>query len=155
MSSGRYCIDTSSLIHGWVRAYPLEVFPTFWGQLQELVADKTVFAPQVVEWELETMDDDLLKWCKEAGLFLGLDDDLQGAVSEVLLRHEKIIRAGRGVSDADVWVVAAAKVIGATVVSEENLTGKKSKPRIPDVCLSEGVDHVNLLSFLRTTGWTF
>lgn len=45
--SQRYSVDTSSLIHAWRRAYPIDVFETLWTHLEKMIEE--VCWPSVIQ----------------------------------------------------------------------------------------------------------
>jgi hypothetical protein len=52
-------------------------------------------------------------------------------------------------SKADLWIIAAARVRGSTVVTQEVAAGSGSrKVRIPDVCAHFGVRCINTFTFM-------
>jgi hypothetical protein len=61
------------------------------------------------------------------------------------------LKKGRG--QADPFVVALARVRGATVVTEEH--AKPTAPKIPDACRRFGIRCINLLEFIREMRWKF
>ena len=61
-----YCIDTSSLIDLWRRHYPPDVFQTLWEKdIEALIFQGEIIAPQEVFNELKQKDDELFKWVKK------------------------------------------------------------------------------------------
>ena len=48
----KYSIDTSSILEGWRRHYPLDVFPGLWDQLDSLIADGDLRSTEEVLHEL-------------------------------------------------------------------------------------------------------
>lgn len=71
----KYCIDTSSLLDGWVRHYPPDVFPSFWKNLEGMIEVGELIAPDEVLRELAKKEGDTLhQWAKQqGGLFYPLD----------------------------------------------------------------------------------
>jgi Domain of unknown function (DUF4411) len=59
----------------------------------------------------------------------------------------------KGMPVADPFVVAAAKIRGACVVTEEKL--KKNAARIPNVCEHFDVLYTNMEGFMEDEGWQF
>ena len=47
-----YSVDTSALTEGWVRLYPLTVFPTLWHQMDSLIRKQRLMAVDEVLHEL-------------------------------------------------------------------------------------------------------
>src|SRR4051794_21824733 len=126
----KYSIDTSSLIEGFRRIFPYDIFPTFWNEdLPALIESGDLRATEIVRWELEAEDDEVLQWVREyEGLFLSIDEDIQRQVKAILIDHFRMLHAGR--SGADPFVIALARMNIATVVCEER-RGKPTAPKIP------------------------
>lgn len=82
------------------------------------------------------------------------DEAIQRATSEVLAQHQLLMKATKNRHGADPFVIATARVKNLTVVTEEK-GGTPVKPKIPSVCQGLGVPCVDVLSFLRTQGWSF
>ena len=55
--------------------------------------------------------------------------------------------------NADCFVIARAKALGATVVTLEKFTGSGAK--IPDICKRFNVDCISLSEFMKTEKWVF
>lgn len=151
-----HCIDTSSLIHAWARAYPPANFPGIWRDLEGLIASGTLVAPDEVKGEIAKMDDDLRAWSKEHDqLFLPLIPEVQTHAKVVLRSFPRLVDTRRGRNPADPFVIGLAMHRGFTVVTNELPTGKVSKPNIPDVCLELKVPCINLLGLIQVKGWTY
>ena len=153
----RYSIDTSALIHGWVRAYPPDVLPALWDRLDELIARGRLLASKEVLLELEKKADDLYAWCKERdAMFVEIDDAIQVHMATVMGKYPKLVDTAKGKSGADPFVIALAMVHDPvlTVVTEEK-GGTASSPRIPYVCQQEGVRPISLLELIREQQWKF
>ncbi|MGZ5456311.1 MAG: DUF4411 family protein [Thermoanaerobaculia bacterium] len=71
--------------------------------------------------------------------------------------HFQMLVSGKarlaGKPAADPFVIAAAKVLGGTVVSEE--TKKPNAARIPNVCEHFGIPCLSVEGFLAAKGWRF
>lgn len=152
---GPYCFDTSALLECWSRSYPPDVFPGLWEKLNDLVAFRRIISPDEVRVELSKQEDDLKKWVDARPfMFLPLEEPLQVATAEVLREHPLLMKATKNRNGADPFVIAAAKLNGYTVVTEEQ-GGSDRKPKIPSVCRALGVPCIDVLRFLREQGWTF
>ena len=56
---------------------------------------------------------------------------------------------GKFLDGADLWIIAAAKVTGATVVTQETLAGAGTKKiKIPNVCAVFEVDCINTFTMI-------
>jgi Domain of unknown function (DUF4411) len=143
----RYSIDTSALIHGWVRAYPPDVMPALWDRLDRLIADGRLLASKEVLLELEKKAD---------AMFVEIDDAIQIHMATVMGTYPKLVDTAKGKSGADPFVVALAMAHNPTltVVTEEK-GGSAGSPKIPYVCQQEDIRFISLLQFIREEGWTF
>lgn len=148
-----FSIDTSALIHAWVRAYPPDVVPTFWERFEDCIAGDIVIASREVMGELEAKVDDLHAWAKQrSAMFREIDDNVQSCVVRLMDRYPKLVDERTNKSAGDPWVVALASVHGLTVVTQE-VGGSDTRPKIPSVCEAEGIRCVNLLEFMRDLKW--
>lgn len=151
-----YCIDTSSLLHGWLRAYPPKRFPGLWKALDNLIAEKRLVASLEVYTELCKKDDEVAEWAKERkeALFVDIDEAVQVAVVNIMANFPKLVDTGKGKSGGDPFVIALALARGLAVVTQE-AGGTADKPRIPFVCEQYGIRSLNLLSLIDEEDWTF
>ncbi len=148
-----YSIDTSALMHGWVRTYPISVpmFEPVWEKLDELIESGRLRASIEVLNEIKKKDDDLAKWCQERlSMFVDIEDDvIQHRVIEVLAKYPRLIDTRKGRDGADPFVIAYA-LTGTpfhTVVTEEQ-GGTLIKPKIPMVCEAEEIRCINLMRLI-------
>src|SRR5690242_13999737 len=112
---GVYCIDTSSLLEAWVRAYPRAVFPSLWDKVEALIADARLCSPEEVQREIEKKEDELNTWAKaQTGLFVPLDADQAIEVKRILRDVPLLVDSSKGRSGGDPWVIALAKLRGHT-----------------------------------------
>lgn len=153
-----YCVDTSSLIHAWARAYPPKRFPALWAALDRLIDAGRLVASIEVYSELQKKDDDVFAWAKDRKekLFRDIDEDVQAAVIDVMAKYPKLVDTSTGKSGGDPFVIAVAVAIGPNccVVTEE-AGGSDRSPKIPHVCRQEGIDHTNLLGMIEREEWVF
>jgi len=73
----------------------------------------------------------------------------------VLAQHPKLMGTGGNRNAADPFVIGLAHARGCVVVTEETLSGRLDKPRIPDVCIALGLPWTNLVGFIGQQGWQF
>jgi len=153
-----YCVDTSSLIHAWARAYPPQRFPGLWAAFDDLIEAGRMVASIEVYNELQKKDDDVFAWAKERkdALFRDIDDDTQSAVITVMAKYPKLVDTSTGKSGGDPFVIAQAIALGSSccVVTQE-VGGSDRSPKIPYVCRQEGIDCINLLDMIQREQWTF
>ena len=80
-----YCIDTSALIDMHTNHYPPDIFPGLWKDLESLVDQGLLIAPDEVFHEICVKDDGLAKWGKSnKKMFIPLDVDQSQEVSRIL-----------------------------------------------------------------------
>ena len=154
-----YCIDTSSLIHAWRRAYPIQNFQGFWDRIDELIEAGRLFSSIEVLNELGKRDDDLCDWAKvREDIFLDIEgDDLQFKVAEILRRYPLLVDTRKNRSAADPFVIAVASLANPSlvVVTQEGPANNIDKPRIPDVCAAENLNCMPILGLIIEEDWRF
>jgi len=153
-----YSIDTSGLLDGWKRRYPPDVFPIIWDNLTDLIESGSLISTDEVLTELKAGDDDIYLWASEREkMFLPLDAEIQQAVTDVLARHSSWIPQDRSRNMADPFVIAVAIARCCTVVSAETLSTspKPERVKIPNVCNTFGIRHIEFLDLMREQGWVF
>ncbi len=100
---------------------------------------------------------------KAKRFFLPLDNEIQLAVAEILtdpINSKVLDKKKIGKNEADVFVIATAKVYGFKVVSNEKYVQPidvliARKIGIPNVCQNLNIPHLNFLEFLREQNWRF
>ena len=149
-----YCFDTSVFINARQRDYPPDVFPTVWNNIEQLIRNLHILAPEEVRVELERKDDEVLKWALErAYMFIPIDAAIQLAVTDILRQYPRLIDTRKGRSGADPFVVALAQIRDLTVVTYEKKTVNMDKPNIPDVCNALSIEQVRLVDLARREQW--
>ena len=152
----RYSIDTSALLEAWRRQYPPDVIPALWDGLDNLIRSGDLRATEEVLHELERKDDDVFEWARSrSDFFVEIDAAIQTAVQAILRNHRKLLDTRKTRSGADPFVIALAQLNGATVVTNERMTGSLDRPNIPDVCASLRIRCINIIGLIREQGWVF
>ena len=146
-----YCIDTSSLVHAWRRAYPPKRFSGLWNAFDQLIDDGRLVATIEVYHELKKKDDEIFEWAKvrKESMFLEIDDDVQGEVVRIMQTYPKLVDTGKGKSGGDPFVIAQA------LAGNPRLVVVTQEARIPFVCDREGVRHIDLLTLIEEEDWSF
>jgi hypothetical protein len=150
-----YVIDTGALIDLWRRRYPRDVFPTLWDNVDRMIQDGEIIAPQEVLHELEKQRDDLCAWAKKQKIFFSLDAEQLKWVKDIMSRFPSLIDPRSTDPDADPFVIALAISKGWSVISSENRAGRGQWMKIPDVCDHYGLKCLPLLDFFREKQWNF
>jgi hypothetical protein len=150
-----YVIDTSALINLWRVHYCPDVFQTLWNKdLEEIIHRKLLIAPQEVFNELQSRDDDLLKWAKNhRDMFIGLDKEQITEVRDIEKKYPELIDNKKTTAVADPFVIALAISKDWAVITSE--MSSPGKPRIPDVCKQYRVKCIGIMEFLREMGWEY
>lgn len=144
-----------------LKNYYVTTFATLWAFIDGLVAAGRLVSVREVFKELDNYNepDSIQDWAKlNRDIFAVPSNEELLVVQDILaiphfqpLIGNKAILKGTPV--ADPFVVAAAKVSGGTVVTEEAL--KPNAAKIPNVCQHFGVPCMNLQTFMLQQGWTF
>ncbi|MFE6620295.1 DUF4411 family protein [Streptomyces sp. NPDC057740] len=151
-----YSFDTSSILNGRRDLMPPGIFPTLWSNIESMIAGGAIRSVDVVLEELSRRDDDAHTWAKmQSDLFVPLHEGIQRSTSRILAAHPKLLGRGGGRNGADPFVIGLALLSGGCVVTEETLSGRIDKPRIPDVCEAMNVPWVNLIGFIAQQQWSF
>lgn len=163
MSSNCYIIDTSSLVK-LNRNNPLDVFPTIWKKLEQLIKENRLIAPKEVLLEITQNDDQLSKWAKnQQKMFKNPTQKQIEIVKKILDKFPSLIDVERKY-DADPWVIALATemanspqktlfTVKRLIVTEEIRRGEKV--RIPFVADDFSIDSIDVISMFREEGWKF
>lgn len=153
-----YSFDTSSLIHAWRRSYPIDNFPGFWENLDDLIADGHACCAEEIINELKKKDDELYGWCKDHqdAFVVPFDDDQQIRMAEILGKYPRLVDTKKNRSEGDPFVIALALSHNPelTVVTQESF-GSVRSPRIPDVCKAKGIRCIGLLDVISEQNWKF
>jgi len=150
-----YCFDTNILIDLFRRKYPSDVFDTLWKNIELEITAGRIMIPREVMREIETNDDELLKWLKTRQGVLVRTPDIQQFqhVQDILKIFPRLIDPNKTVPDADPFLIALAMAEKATVVTSENFSGVGSRPKIPNVCTHFGVRYLSLVDYFRDKKW--
>lgn len=149
-----YCIDTSALVDCWWKHYPPDVFPTVWRGLEQLAQRGQLVATEEVRTELARRLDDLHRWATgQPVLFFAIDAAIQVRVQVIVTQFPNLVGPGPTQSYADPFVIALAQLRGFAVVTSEQRTNNRAKPKIPDVCIALSVPYMNLIEMFRQQGW--
>jgi len=152
-----YSVDTSALIDGLERYYPEEHFPGLWEKVDELVDDGRLIISEEVWEEAQTKDAVVQAWCepRKDSIVIPTDTAVAQEVQRILATHQRLVMNLKGRNRADPFVIAVARIRGATVVTGEGSDGTENRPKIPYVCERLGIECVKFVDVIRLEGWTF
>jgi hypothetical protein len=168
-----YIIDTSSLIQ-IKDHYDRRILPGIWKDLEQLIIDQRLIAPEELKKEILEGDDSLVPWVhKHARMFYPNGDLIESTQNIVLKRFPKMAKEDSEKPNADPFVVALALTISEDpqqalisynpiVVSDEKsdlLKNPKLPPsqvkKIPDVCGYFRLECINHLEMFKLEGFRF
>lgn len=145
----KYVFD-SNVFMNLQQRQPIDVYPSVWDKISELMEEGTVTSSQEVYEEILVGDDYLSEWAKQRSTrFLLTDEEIQRVVRDILSNHRGLVEGGKKKNNADPFVIALAKINMCTIVSEEIPTNNPNSPKIPDVCSVLGINCINFVDFSR------
>lgn len=159
-----YLLDSNVFIQAKNQYYSFETFPVFWDWLDVEENQGHIAFIQLICDELLKGNDRLAEWARErknSGWFLpNTDTELQEFFPQIAewvmkqpFRHTAKLKF---LDEADPWLIAKAKVIGATVVTlEAYKPDTKRKVEIPNVCRAFDIPYITTFELLRQRGAIF
>jgi len=152
-----YLIDSNVLMTAANSYYSFDTVPSFWDWLADVcdngpvatvteVRDEVEYPIALVDWVDERDEDTFFIDVSDPSI----QDNYTELANWVVAQSYGAEYIGKFLSGADLWLIAAAKKLGASVVTEEKAAGVGSrKVQIPDVCLAFNLRCVNTFSLLR------
>ena len=154
-----YVFDTGAFSFLFRNIYH-EVFPSMWDSFESLVGDGNVTSTLEVYREInDSAIVDMRTWAgQRKDLFPAPTPTEALEVNGIfaiphfqnLIGSKNLQRGGRS---ADPFVIARAKLLGATVVTTEKW--KPNAAKIPNVCDHFHVDYCDVRGFMNREGWEF
>lgn len=144
--------DASSMIYAWDN-YPIGQFPGLWIWMADRLAQGVIQMPEVAIEEVGHKVPECVTWLWKAGI---QKMPMTEAVLLEALRIKGLLeieedKYGAGVDENDLYIIAAAKLSGCELVTDEAFqpspNKKKRNWKIPAVCNIESV-HVPWMGFL-------
>jgi len=157
-------LDANVFIEAKNFYYRFDTFPGFWEWLDAQRANGELASIGPIRDELLKGNDDLAAWIKDrkkTGWFLAVDDmDTQRNLAQiadwVMAQPFKEAAKSEFLGGGDPWLIAKAKTIGATVVTQETFDAKsRKKVKIPNVCDAFNVLWIDTFDMIQQTGATF
>ncbi len=152
-----YVFDAGPFIDIFNHYYP-EQFPSFWERFNEYIGNGTIVSVRSVKRELEERGDDLSDFVKQHDIFTMPTNEETSFIATIFQeRHFEYLISKRarlmGKEVADPYVIAKAKILGASVVTQEKF--KETAAKIPNVCQHFEIPCINLETFMRNENWFF
>ena len=155
--------DASSALYAWDN-YPIENLPTLWSWLESEVSTGRIVIPRVALDEIGHISPECRQWLHNIGGFNPVEVDNVIAFNALLIKGELGVQNdqyGTGVDVNDVIIMATAKALGFTLISNESrqpfLSPNKKKYKIPAVCnlQSVAVTCINFTDLIRSSNRVF
>lgn len=152
-----YIFDTNIFIRS-KNEMPIDLWPTFWTRVAEMIAAKKVFSNEAVKSEIEKGNDELTDWISQnatEGFYISNDADVMQKYAGVLnwaqsCTHFRSEAIAEFAQVADAFLVATAAAKGYTLVTNENSDPLcRRRVKIPDACNALGVRCRDLNDVLR------
>lgn len=166
----KFILDANVLIEAHRRYYAFDLAGTFWDALVTWGGQKILGVPQAVYEEIANEKDELASWLRKhrAVLIIRPDHSVFSSAKEIAQfiqsRYEPSI-SQLFLDSADLWVVAHAKALSATVVTLEaprqeiptRKTGRIGgrKISLANVCRHFHINHINTFDMLRQLQFRF
>lgn len=153
-----YSFDTSALIDGVERYYPIDHFPALWENLDQLIAQGRLRISEEAWDESVAADAPLKEWLTEDGAQRerakhDTDAAVASIAGSIAATYPNWSKKG-GKSGADPFVIAVAEVVTGKVISGEK-NGGPSRPKIPYVCSQRRTPHGEVVDVIRDEQWRF
>ena len=151
MSEPKYVFDTNVFII-LKNNYPsdISIFTPLWEKIETMFKDGIIISSEEVIEEIERGNDSLIDWVKiRKNFFYKSDEPLQQNVREILQRFGALVTKPKKPSGADPFVIALARQMNCTVVTEEKRDGNDINPKIPFICDYYNIQCIKFVDFLR------
>jgi hypothetical protein len=167
-----YVVDTSFLIEVHKR-YPQKTLPGIWKDIEALIREGRIVAPEYVKSEINRQDDDLKDWVNDhSEMFESTSPELLATTGIVVNRFTRTARAMSLKPDhADPFVIGLAMKLGkqsrfeprtVVVVAEEKSKLAENADlrdaeieKIPDVCRKFGIPCLSHLEMFKREWFRF
>lgn len=151
----KYVFDSNIFIN-LERRQPIDIFPSLWEKIGELMDQGTIISSQEVYDELLIGSDDLEKWAKNRKkCFYPSSVPVQQKVRTILATYRGLVEGGKKKNSADPFVIALAGIEQCAVVTEEVRTRNLKSPKIPDICDEYQIECIDFVTFAREQRLSF
>jgi hypothetical protein len=152
-----YVFDTSAFLD-LNKFYPKR-FPTLWSAVEDLIAAQKILSVKEALRELQNKDDFIAEWAKNREEIFCVPDEQEARFVSTIyqVRHfqfgvekRKMLNGGY---IADPFIVAKAKVLGRTVVTNEKI--KENAAKIPNICKHFEIECLDFEGFMELEDLVF
>ncbi|PZO17234.1 MAG: hypothetical protein DCE87_04715 [Betaproteobacteria bacterium] len=153
----KYCIDTCAIVDAGERYYPIDVFPTFWDNLDGLAQSGRLKAPNMLVKELGKQTEAWRDWVYSRAdlLLIPPDREFFSHLTDVVQVYESYNNGQFNMEKigGDPFFIALAKQYHLTLITVEN--NRQGGFRIPHICKQLNIKTVTLLGLNRSENWKF
>ncbi|MCA6059072.1 DUF4411 family protein [Thalassolituus sp. ST750PaO-4] len=151
-----YLLDSNTYIQAKNQYYGMAFCPAYWDWLDAKFASGEVGSIAFIGKELRDGKDELADWAKKRSphFISHSDDETQGVYVEIVnhVMEQDYNPANRDqfLAKGDPWLIAKAKVLGATLVTHEATVAPATKKvKIPNICKEFGVRCITTFDMLH------
>ena len=161
----RYIIDSNSLSQIFKSIYS-ETFHSFWTSFNSFVEEGYLLTTREVMNEIERFNEvseELITWLNNRSInnndFFSIPNVEELDIVTQIFKNKQFNHSIskqnylRGYPCADPFIIAKAKIIEGTVITEEKY--KENSARIPNICKFFSIDCINLREFFQEQKWQF
>jgi len=155
MNNPKYVFDTNIFINLKNR-YPSDVFIGLWEQIELLMRNGVIISSDEVIDEIKRGNDDLEEWANtRKNSFYPSNEQVQIIVREILGQFSGLVTSPKKTNAADPFLIALARQMVCTIVTEENRGCNDLSPKIPNICEYYNVRCIKFVDFLRENNIKF
>ncbi len=158
-----FVVDTNFFIQAHRFYYPLDVFNSFWSEVEKLAENGTIISIDKVQNEIYGNEDDLTIWCKTClpdGFFKNTEDLIpeytklvQWINSRNIPYKETAISEFLNYEEADAWLIAYCMKHNNTLITyEKSDPNIKKKVKIPEPANHFQIIYKDTIQLLRECG---
>jgi hypothetical protein len=158
LSATHYSFDTSALIDGIERFYPIDNFPALWNRIDDLIKTGRLHVSEEAWNEAVSVDSAVRDWCKDSSAgrercVVLTDAAIATTAGAIVQQFPKWTQQGNK-NHADPFVIAVAEIRSCAVISGE-INGGPARPKIPYVCSQRQVQHGRFVDVVVRENWVF
>lgn len=157
-----YIFDTNIFIRS-KNEMPMEIWPTFWRRMTEIINSGQVYSCIKVKEEIDKGNDELTTWIHDNAsdsFYFAIDEEVLDKYAETqnwaqnnTMFNDTARQEFATVADAFIVATAAAKDLTLVTYETPNPFSKK-RVKIPDACNAMGVRFCDLNAALKEMGIT-
>ncbi len=159
-----YILDTNILVYPNRISHPMDIYPSYWDKMSEILKLKNVVSIDKVKDEIYNHEDTLTKWCKTYIPKSFWSSSANSIIEYAEIQNwaqnknynERALLEFANSKNADPFLIAYAinkkriEKISVTIVTlEVSAPESKKSVKIPDVCIDFNLRFINNNDFFR------